>query len=428
MRSSTRYVCLDELASDSDPLELSDDVRDALEQTGLVAVRWARRGLWKLLPCGKVGAVQIGDLLVEVKPKDKIGISQILFLLSYAKDPGFRPDNIEAKQTSDLWSALGESLARLSERATMRGVLQGYVSQDEALRTVRGRIRMSDQVTRRPGLLFPIEVTYDEFTVDIPENQILRSAVRRMLAIPRLDTGVRRRLAHLDHQLMDASPLIRGDRLPVWTPSRLNARYVPALRLAEIILQDMVAEASTGKIQVASFIVDMAKVFEDFVTVALAEALRKHPGRTRAQYPAFLDEKPEQTGVLRMRIKPDIVHEIDGKPALIFDAKYKAATVSGQYQNADHYQILAYATAMGRPDAWLVYAGPGQPSQRRVRNSEIFIHEYPVDLSGTPSEILARVESLSQQAIATANSRPRTGEKLRSGWSSRCPEAQPRVP
>lgn len=406
MRSSARYVCLDELASDSDPLELADDVRDALEQTGLVTVRWARRGLWKLLPCGKVGAVQIGDLLVEVKPKDKIGISQILFLLSYAKDPGFQPDNVEAEQTSDLWSALGESLARLSERATMRGVLQGYVSQDEALRTIRGRIRMSDQVTRRPGLLLPIEVTYDEFTVNISENRILRSAVRRMLAVPRLDTGVRRRLAHLDRQLMDASPLIRGDRLPIWAPSRLNARYVPALRLAEIILQNMVAEPSTGKIQVASFIVDMAKVFEDFVTVALTEALRKHPGRTRAQYPAFLDEEPTQSGVLRVRIKPDIIHEIDGTPALIFDAKYKTATASGQYQNADHYQMLAYATAMGRPDAWLVYAGPGQPSQRRVLNSEIFIHEYPVDLSGTPIDALARVESLSQQAIATASATP----------------------
>lgn len=399
--SSARHVCLDELASDSDPLEITDDVRDMLERTGLVTARWAGRGRWKLLPCGRVGAVQVGDLLVEVKPKDKVGISQILFLLSYAKDPGFRPDDVEGVQTTDLWAAIGETLARLCERATVRGVLQGYVAQDDTLRTVRGRLRLSDQVTRRPGRLFPVEATFDEFTVDIPENRILRSAVRWMLAVPRLEASVRRRLAHLDRKLLDASLLSRGSRLPAWSPNRLNAAYVPALRIAEIVLQNMVAEAGSGKMHVASFVVDMAKVFEDFVTVALIEALKKYPGRTRAQYRTYLDEKAVEPGVRRVVMKPDVVHELEGRPAIIFDAKYKGASASGQYPNADQYQMLAYATAIGRTDAWLIYADSGSRASRRVCNSEISIHEFPVDLSGRPVQVLARLESLSKLALAT---------------------------
>lgn len=398
----TRHICLDELASDSRPMELADDVRDALERTGLVTVRWAAGGLWKLLPCGKVGAAQVGELLVEVKPKDKVGVSQVLFLLSYASDPGFRPDNVDAVPSTDLWAALGETLARLGERATLRGVLQGYVSQDEALRTVRGRIRMSDQVTRRPGSFFPIEATHDEFTVDIPENQILRSAVRRMLAVPRLDAGVRRRLLHLDRTLIDASQLGRGSQVPSWTPNRLNAEYVPALRIAEIVLRNIVAEAGVGKIRVASITVDMAKVFEDFVTTALTEALQAHPGRTRAQYRTYLDERQPTAFGRRLLMKPDVVYEVEGEPTLIFDAKYKSASESGQYPNSDHYQMLAYATALGPRDAWLIYAGSGGLVSRRIRNSSISTHEYPLDLSATPSQVLAKIRHISNLAIDSA--------------------------
>lgn len=402
-KTPTHHIVLDELAVDSDPLELEEDVRLALERTQLVVVRGVGRGKWKLLPNGFVGAVQVNELLVQVKPKEKVGISQILFLLSYAKDPGFRPDNVEAEPTDDLWAALGETLARLGERATSRGVLQGYISRDEALRTVRGRIRMSDQVTRRPGLMFPIEVTHDEYTVDIPENQILRAAVRRMLAVPMLNAGVRRRLLHLDRKLLDASSLVRGNRLPRWTPSRLNAAYVPALRVAEVVIQNMVAEAAIGKLHVASFVVNMAKTFEDFVTVALSEALRNYPGRTVAQHKTYLDE-PRSDGLRRVVMRPDIVHMVNGEPALIFDAKYKAATANGQYPNADHYQMLAYATAVERTDAWLIYAGRGTTALRRVRNSPVTVHECPIDLSSTPSELISRVIALSRQAHETLSS------------------------
>lgn len=402
LKVPTRHIVLDELAFDSHPLELDEDTRLALEGTKLVVARGIGRGKWKLLPNGFVGAVQIDDLLVEVKPKGKVSISQILFLLSYAKDPGFRPQNVEAEATDDLWAALGETLARLGERATSRGVLQGYVSRNEALRTVRGRIRMSDQVTRRPGLMFPIEVTHDEYTIDIPENRILRAAVRRMLAVPRLNAEVRRRLLHLDQKLADVSSFVRGDRLPQWAPSRLNAAYVPALRIAEVVLQNMVAEATAGKFHVASFVVNMAKVFEDFVTVALTEALRKYPGRTVAQYKTYLDE-PGSDDVPRVVLRPDIVHFVDREPTLIFDAKYKAASASGQYPNADHYQMLAYATAIGRAEAWLIYADSGTPTRRRVRNSEISVHEYPIDLSGNPAEIITRVESLAERSFITVS-------------------------
>lgn len=383
-----RQVVLDELDRDGRLVVLADAQASALRATGLVEVRpeWGR---WRLLPT-KVGAVRVDDLQVQVMPKGKVGLDRLLFLLGYAKDPGFLPHEVWAEKEPDLWAALAESLARFGERATGAGVLQGYRTVNDALRTVRGRIRIGDQIARRPGFLVPVEVTYDEFTADIAENQILRTAIRRMLAVPRLDRAAEARLAHLDGRLAEVSVLRHGAPLPAWRPSRLNERYHPALRLAEILLANASAEAGAGDVQVAAFVVDMAKVYEDFVGTALTEALRRYPGTTRLQYPERLDED----GAISMAV--DIVHSVGGAPRLVFDAKYKAASASGAYPNADHYQMLAYCTALSVGTGWLVYAGAGRPRVRRIRNTDVDVVEYPLDLSTAPGELLGRVDELAR--------------------------------
>ncbi|MCB0902288.1 MAG: restriction endonuclease, partial [Actinobacteria bacterium] len=367
--------------------------------TGLVEVRPALRGRWLLLPAGKVGAVRIDDLQVQVTPKERVGLTRLLFLLGYAQDPGFRPEDVVAVDQPELWPALAESLARLAERATGGGVLQGYVTVEDALRSVRGRIRIGDQIARRPGFMVPVEVTYDEFTVDIPENQILRTAVRRMLGVSGLSNSAAGRLAHIDGRLAEVSILRHGQPIPSWQPTRLNQRYHAALRLSELILKNLSAEAGEGNVQVAAFVVNMAKVFEDFVGTALREALRRYPGVTRLQYPDHLDERVRgEAAGIPMRV--DIVHSVGGRPRLVFDAKYKAAGPGDTYPNADHYQMLAYSTALRVPTAWLVYAGGGRPKVRKIRYTDVEVVEYPLDLRAELLHLLEQIDLLARRAWA----------------------------
>lgn len=397
-----RSIILDELQSSAEAVELDPEVAATLRDTGLVTVMPAHGGLWTVLPAGAVGAVQVGDLLVKVTPKHKVGLSRLLFLLGYAANPGFRPEDVRGIEGADLFAALGESLARAGLRALERGVLNGYVHIEDALRTVRGRVRVGDQMTRRPGMLLPLEVAYDDFTADIPENRILRAAIRLMMKVPRLSGDVRWKLAHLDSKLDGVSELRFGATLPRWTESRLNEHYVPALRLSEIILRNMSAEAGIGRHSVASFVVNMAKVFEDFVTTALREALEGYPGETNGQYETFLDEAEEGQNGNRVRMSVDIVHSVRGVPAMVFDAKYKAASATDGYPNADYYQMLAYCTALRVAQAWLVYAGPGPQRQRRVRHTGIAVVEFPLDLSQNPEILLDRIKVLAALSYRAA--------------------------
>ena len=321
------------------------------------------------------------------------------------RDPGWRPETVLAHRDDDLWPALAESLVRLARAALGPGVLQGYLTIDESLRTVRGRIRIGDQITRRPGLMVPIEVTYDEFTVDIAENRILRTALRRMLQVPGVSESARAGLGHLDGQLAGVSLIPPGDRLPEWRADRRNTRYVPALRLAEVVLVNTSAETGPHGLQMASFVVDMANVYEDFVGTALTEALAGYPGGTMTdpQYRSRLDV-PEGDGRAGIHMALDVVHTVNGQPVLVFDAKYKAASATGTYPNADHYQLLAYCTALQVPTAWLVYAH-GPQGRRRIVNTDITIMEHSLDLSAEPADLLRQVDVLADAAWAEASPR-----------------------
>ena len=398
--SDIRRIRLDELDSVGELVELSTPEASALVDTELVETRPEGPGLWRVLPRGRVGAVRVGNLQVEVSPKEKVGLTQLLFLLGYAADPGFRPEIVAGERDADLWPALAYSLVQSVTRALSHGVVQGYRTTEDSLRTIRGRIRFDEQIRARPGLLLPIEVTFDDFTVDTAENRILRAALRAMLRVPRLDDDVRRRLLHLDGRLDGVTVLPSGAPIPTWVPSRLNGRYQPALRLAEIVLRNGAAKTGNSGLEVASFVVVMWKVFEDFVTTALTEALDKVPGRTQAQLPAYLAGRGDwRTGTVPMNV--DVVHrDALDRPTVVFDAKYKVASATGQYANADHYQMLAYCTAFGVPRAWLVYAGGGNQARiRRIKNTSIEVVECPLNLSLAPQAILAQITRLCGVAV-----------------------------
>ena len=343
---------------------------------------------------GKVGVARVGDVEVWIRPK--VRIERLVFLLGYALDPrGWREDTVPLTGAADLLPAVAQALWRQGEHAIRRGLLQGYRVHEDATPVLRGRLRESDQMRFHHGRPIPLEVRYDEFTVDIPENQLLRTAAERMLRFPRVDAASRRCLRHLLGRLVGVSSLVPGRPLPAWTPSRLNRRYHTALRLAEIVLRGASFELAPGRVAANGFLFDMAKVFEDFVTVALAEALRRHGGRAVCQATGHHLDVASQ-----VRIRPDLVWYLLGEEHAVVDAKYKAEKPSG-FPDADLYQMLAYCTALGLPRGHLVYAkGNEDPARHVVRNAGTEITCRALDLEQPAATLLAEVDRIAEEMAA----------------------------
>ena len=62
----------------------------------------------------------------------------------------------------------------------------------------------------------PVEVVYDDYDVDIAENQILAAATRALLRVPGVRREARQRLAHLGRILAEVSVLAPGAPIPTW--------------------------------------------------------------------------------------------------------------------------------------------------------------------------------------------------------------------
>lgn len=223
------------------------------------------------------------------------------------------------------------------------------------------------------------------------ENQILLAAALRLLKAPGLSKEVHR----IRLQLADVT-VLEGGHLPRWQAWRLNARYVPALRLAEQVLRGQSFEHRGGELEVSGFLVNMAKVFDDFACTALSEAAPFAGGRSHMQYPANLDE------AANVPVKPDFVWERDGVPLVVADAKYKREKPSG-YPNADLYQMLSNCTVVGLGVGHLIYAkGEVDAQVHSVIGADVKIVSHALDLEGTRQDVLAQVDQIAKAALQRA--------------------------
>jgi 5-methylcytosine-specific restriction enzyme subunit McrC len=372
---------------------IADDAATALTAAGVLTGHRVAPDRWEIAPGTKVGVARAGDVTVWIKPK--MPIDRILFLLGHARDPGWRMDDVELAPVDDLLPALADAFAAQAEKAVEQGLLQSYVEVDDQLTVLRGRLRDQEQLRRRFGIAVPLLVRYDDHTVDTAENQLLRTAADLLLRLPGVDARVRSRLRGLRQVLGEVTPLTRGARLPAWQPSRLNQRYQVALWLAELLLRDNALDQAPGSVRVGGFLVNMAKVFEDFIDATLTRSLEARGGRCRAQDPHALD----LAGHVRMN--PDLVWYRNDRPAAVVDAKYKAEKPAG-YPNVDVYQLLAYCTALELDEGHLVYAKGNEPTfAHEVRNAGITIHAHALDLAAPPTTLLAQVDHLAKQVAAT---------------------------
>ncbi len=378
----------------SSPYTLSATERDALRdavRTLTIEPVAGENTKYHITPSSTVGAVEVGDLSVQIRPK--IGIPQLLSLACYAMGVYRSQERrlFDFQEEVALPDTLALALAAAARRAFARGLLHGYRTEEEALHTVRGRIRFDEQIRRRFGIAMPVEVRYDEFTDDIEENQLVKAAVARLGEMRLRSPQARRGLGWTAAMLESVSLVEYAPRdVPEVTFDRLNEHYRGAVGLSRLILRHSAFEARRGEVRATGFLMNMNTLFQEFVTVALRESLRVSANTFCSDKQLTGSRRIHLAENNRVGLEPDLTWWDGNRCTFVGDAKYKRFE---SVHNADLYQLLAYVTALDLPGGLLVYAqGEADAASYRVRKSGKRLEVATLDLEGTLQDVLRRVD------------------------------------
>ena len=393
-----RQIDLREYVS-SGPHTLSPTERDALRAVPSLTVERAdiagAECAYILTPGSTVGAVEVGGLSVLIRPK--IGIRQLLRLAYHIDKIRFRESDFDFLEETALPDFLARQLVRDARGAFAQGLLHGYRTEEEALYTVRGRIRFDDQVRRRFGVPLPVEVRYDEFTDDILANRLVKATAMRLGAMRLRSLDARRGLGEVAAMLDNVSyQEFPPNNVPEVPFDRLNAHYEQVVKIARLILRRRAISANRGAVRASGFLVEMNEFFQEFVTVALREELGVSKDLFGERNVCTLDEEG------RIGLRPDLVWRDAGAFVFVGDAKYKRIS-DERIPNADLYQLLAYTTALDLPGGLLVYAEDEDErgsATYTVRNAGKRLEVVALDLSGTLEDVLGRVKGIAERVRA----------------------------
>ena len=133
--------------------------------------------------------------------------------------------------------------------------------------------------------------------------------------------------------------------------------------VAQLIIFDVgLSIRSAGKAAILpSILIDMSKVFEEYMRVVLARGLSDDPrisvrdgnkgGDDGAKTKLF---DPVRAGLKNPPVTPDIVINVDDEPKLIIDAKYKSAP--DVPDRPDINQVVLYGAKYGASQVMLLHA------------------------------------------------------------------------
>ncbi len=378
-------------------IELSDQQAAALQALRFCSVTPSGQpGIWRIGDVNQIGVAALPGLRVHIKPKTSL--ENILFLASYAQDQVDLGLSYSYDSGAGLPTAVAAAFIEAVEQCTLGGLIKGYRTVHQTGNVVRGRWDIPRQMKRRPGVPLPLELTVDEFTPDVPENQVLITAVERLVRTPELSDALRRRMHRLRVSFDEVLPLRNGP-VPEIPQTRLNQHYSYALMLARLIIDSTTWSHRPGQQAGRSFLIRMPALFERFVHRVFSRLMSPEGLTVGEQDRSYVLDRGG-----RVPLRPDLVIRSGTEVVGIADLKYKVWDAQGgSPPNADVYQALAYALAAGLDRAHLLYvSGDVTPAEFEIASAQKTVVAHTVDLSGTPQAIIDSVHRVGREILADA--------------------------
>ncbi len=378
-----------------------DHGRHALRARGVVGVLAAEGATLEILP--KIDITTEGGI-----PERHAAIRQrLVHMLAVALD--IRLDAGAFTRLDWQRDTLLEIVIRIfAERLTdavRLGMPRRYVGHEDDLPTLRGSLDVIRQFTSHAVNPSRLACRFDQFSEDIPLNQIMKAVVSRLSRLAR-STRNQRRLRELAFVYAETTD-VPVSALP-WDQvilDRANNRWHDLFRLAQLLLMQRFQTTTSGDSRGFSLLFEMNTLFEEYVgrlvrravggtefSVSLQGGRRYCLTETATQRELF-QTKPD----ILIRRGEDVVHVIDTKwkrlASRMDDAKQGVS-------QSDVYQMMAYGQLYRVPRLTLLYphhsglrGAEGVHAKHRVTGHDMHLETASFDVADG-QEVTGRLRRL----------------------------------
>lgn len=339
-----------------------------------------------------------------------IPIKNIYYMLSYAfqtlNEQGYK--NIATEDFDNAGDLCAAILIRGISYQLKRGLGREYISETDTISAIRGKIEITESIKNQSMIRSQMVCTYDEFSVNSPLNQIIKSTVMLLLKAD-ISKARKKELRKLMVYFDDVSVVdVRSINWSI-NYNRNNQTYRLLITVCYLVVKGLLQSKGDGSVKMMDFLDEqrMCRLYEKFIL----EYYKKHYPQIRTAASQIDWALDDGIGTMLPTMQSDIMlfyQKGEINKTLIIDAKYYAHTTQIQYDvhtlhSNNLYQIFTYvknkATKGGEVSGMLLYAKTDEEiypnNEYKMSGNKITVRT--LDLNCEFENIAAQLDEIAQK-------------------------------
>ena len=300
-----------------------------------------------------VGYIRLSTVSIEILPKISLNDSAELerkALLNMLSKCGILKVNYSEISSLKLYKeSLNEILAYLFskklQKELRKGVYGEYVYIEENINSLKGSLRVQEQIKNIASQSSKAFCRFEEFSRDNKLNKILSFFVKEVMKnVKNRETLKLLRISEMILGEVDERSVTLNE-VNNFSFNRLNKPFEDAFTLGKMIVLGESALGNLGGNKAYSILFKMNEIFEIYIGKLLKELLYEETVHMQHSKYKLLVKEESNRGVFKLI--PDIVIEKNGIESVIIDTKWKS--VDSKFnrhgvKREDMYQMYAYLT------------------------------------------------------------------------------------
>lgn len=204
----------------------------------------------------------------------KIPIKNIYYMLSYAWniwdviDEDYQKEIFSDEEFDNIYNVMAYVLIMFLEKLIKRGFYKGYMTLEEYLSILKGKINFSKSIKRNTINYKKLVCNYNILSNDILFNRIIKSALNKLINYKNIDNDIHQKLINLNHYFIKIKNIEVNNRtFKLLKYNRNNMHYKIIINICKFIHKNLIVNKNSDEYSFIDFNEDkrMHMLYEKFV-------------------------------------------------------------------------------------------------------------------------------------------------------------------